>query len=249
MIEINKSLTLRSSDGADFTVLDASLADVTAVFVRADGVAFGARTMGLRSPMRAATACSLRPTTVAGNVAKNNGSNGNVTFQIDGNSNSVVGNQALHNANLGFSISGEGNLVTDNVASNNLQGFTRFLSRMFTKNAAIGNRTHGVSVNAPDPALLEISSSAIVGNVNLGIRVFDLSGAITKNNIFGNDTIGSNCGVLNTSTSLAASDNFWGASTGPGPDPADAACNDLGGTTIVDPVATKAFKVRFSLRP
>ena len=75
---------------------------------------------------------------------------------------------------------------------------------------------------------------------------------ITGNNIFGNGTTailsggdhGPNCGLVNLSGgSLIAQSNFWGAASGPGPDPADEVCNLSGATTVVDPVAPKPFNI------
>ena len=81
----------------------------------------------------------------------------------------------------------------------------------------------------------------------IGIRVFGRDATITDNNIFGNGTTGSNCGLLNVSgTVLTAPNNFWGAASGPGPDPADAigeACGGHPDPTLVDPVASKPFNI------
>jgi hypothetical protein len=65
---------------------------------------------------------------------------------------------------------------------------------------------------------------------------------VTRNNIWGNGTVGSpNCGVTNeTASLLTLAGNYWGTSTGPGPNPADAAC---GGPTATAPFATKVFKI------
>jgi hypothetical protein len=64
---------------------------------------------------------------------------------------------------------------------------------------------------------------------------------IQKNNIFANG-----CGLRNNgNNNLSATGNYWGASTGPGPDPADDVCEDSVGTTVTMPFAT----VRFSINP
>jgi len=52
---------------------------------------------------------------------------------------------------------------------------------------------------------------------------------------------------LNTSLDVAG--NYWGAPTGPGPDPADDACNVGFGTLTVTPFATRPFKVKAPIKP
>jgi hypothetical protein len=124
-------------------------------------------------------------------------------------------------------------------AHSNLLGFDVSTGR-FTGNVVNSNQTHGFFVNGSD---VEIRRNLIIGNGNLGIRAFSKV-VITENNIFGNDTLGGNCGLLNQGvTSLLATNNFWGTPSGPGPDPADAVCNDVGATTIVHPFATEAFRI------
>jgi hypothetical protein len=70
---------------------------------------------------------------------------------------------------------------------------------------------------------------------------------LRKNRIFGNlgekvfyQSEALNCGIVNNSGELVdATWNYWGAATGPGPDPADEAGKeticDRDGTTIVEP--------------
>jgi len=75
---------------------------------------------------------------------------------------------------------------------------------------------------------------------------------ISENNFYGNNVIPdsrftatplSNCGLANVGTNaVSATNNFWGAATGPGTDPADDVCNQsTGGTTVVR-FATHEFK-------
>ena len=70
------------------------------------------------------------------------------------------------------------------------------------------------------------------------------SGVIQRNNI-----VGHTCGVSNHAVpALDATNNYWGAATGPGADPADEVCDPVGdGTTIVAPFATKPFSVKVLL--
>jgi hypothetical protein len=76
---------------------------------------------------------------------------------------------------------------------------------------------------------------------------------VTHNNIFGNNNVpldgNVNCGVLNqTSAVVEATNNFWGAPTGPGANPADDACNVGGGQIIHTPFAEKQFPLGHKLK-
>ena len=98
---------------------------------------------------------------------------------------------------------------------------------------------------------VRLQRNAIIGNRRAGIEFSSSTAApnhqIHLNSIFGNGAEGmsdperpapSNCGLLNASGGFVnAARNYWGASTGPGPDPADEAGGrcDLSGTTLVEP--------------
>ncbi|MBI3459572.1 hypothetical protein HY009_01370, partial [Candidatus Acetothermia bacterium] len=141
----------------------------------------------------------------------------------------LSGNVASANGG-GFSFLGKGHVLTGNLASaNGTQGFAFIGSgHVLTGNAALGNRGPGIAIN---DAIVE-------------------SATITKNNLFGNNSSNfggfTNCGLLNRSGDpINASDNFWGAASGPGSDPADNVCNSgAGSTTTVAPPATKEFKIK-----
>jgi nitrous oxidase accessory protein NosD len=212
----------------------------------ADGVVFGKQGQGftIADARREGLLLQANNVTVVGNVAIGSGTNGNYAFSIDDSGHTISDNVTLGNARAGFGVHGTRHTVSDNVASDNLLGFDISFSGQFTGNAVTSNTTHGVGVNVFDPSGLEIRRNAVIGNRNLGVLIFRLNGTITENNIFGNDNLENNCGLLNqTGTMLMAPNNFWGAPSGPGPDPADAVCNDINSTTIVDPVATKPFNI------
>jgi hypothetical protein len=97
-------------------------------------------------------------------------------------------------------------------------------------NAAIGNRFFGIVVQGAQP---ENPSTA-------GFFA-------ERNNIYGNGTgISSpppNCGFFNTSQSFVkATHNYWGSALGPGPDPADFAC-ELDGAIASRPFSPVEFPV------
>jgi hypothetical protein len=88
------------------------------------------------------------------------------------------------------------------------------------RNTAAGNLRFGIDINGPTPVTL------------------------TQNNIYGNDTTGANCGLANlTDAAIDASNNFWGAASGPGPNPADDICNFGAGTSTSFP--SPPYRSRF----
>jgi len=244
MVKINKPLKLVSSDGAAVTVLDVGGADLGAVVIQADSVVFGKQGQGftLAQARREGLLLQANNVTVVGNVAIGSGTNGNDAFSIDGSGHAISHNVALGNARAGFGVHGSGHVVSDNVASGNRFGFDLTFSGQFTHNVASSNGdTGGIAVNARG---LDIHRNAINGNEGRGIMVFSSDMPLTENNIFGNGTNEDNCGIINnTGTVLMAPNNFWGAATGPGPDPADAVCGGHPDLTLVDPVATKPFNI------
>jgi hypothetical protein len=68
------------------------------------------------------------------------------------------------------------------------------------------------------------------------------------NNVFGNETCGIDY-IGSSSVSAAFPNNYWGAATGPGGDPADELCNFTGATITTAPFATKPFDIDPPLRP
>ncbi|MBI3770302.1 MAG: right-handed parallel beta-helix repeat-containing protein [Deltaproteobacteria bacterium] len=157
------------------------------------------------------------------NLASQNGGNGFVAQ----NGNTLKGDVALGNASTGFVLN-EGNGVTGCVAHANHNGF---------RLGGQGNT---------------LTKSAVLDNFGVGITAIDAGNAVTKTSVFGNgggavNVPGANinCGTLTSDgVTLQATRNFWGSTAGPGADPADLACNGVGATTNVLPVATKDTKVR-----
>jgi hypothetical protein len=108
---------------------------------------------------------------------------------------------------------------------------------------------------------VRLHRNAIIGNRRAGIEFLSSTAApnhrIHLNAIFGNGTDSMrdrdrpappNCGLLNASGGFVdAARNYWGSSSGPGPDPADEAgpgpC-DVSGTTRVEPYSPTRFRPR-----
>jgi hypothetical protein len=102
--------------------------------------------------------------------------------------------------------------VVGNVATANLVGIRVRGAVSLTTNAASINRFEGFNFS------------------------LDFSGVFTRNNMFAND-----CGVFSDTSTLKATNNYWGVATGPGAPPADDICG-AGATTT--PFATKPFIVK-----
>jgi hypothetical protein len=114
-----------------------------------------------------------------------------------------------------------GVLLSRDVSIGNQQGFNILGSATLTKVTAVGNLGGGIVLRA-------------AANVT-----------VANSNIFGNATTAGNCGVINQSdtNTVAVSNSFWGAPTGPGPAPANAVCDDEGSTTLVPSAAPEAFRI------
>jgi hypothetical protein len=116
---------------------------------------------------------------------------------------------------------------------------------------AVGNVAIGNDVGFDLRTAASVVGNAALGNVGSGFIVrSQFAGVFAKNNVLGNGKfIDSNCGMYNDRVGLLAANNYWGAATGPGGDPADTICNESGGTATVTPFATKPFKVKAPIKP
>lgn len=181
---------------------------------------------------------------MTGNVARNNGDNG---FFARGSGHRLSENAATANGLHGFDVGDSGHSLTANVAStNDEEGFEVDGSgHSFGGNAAHGNSGAGFALLGSSYTL---TGNSIVGNEGSGVFVGALASniQITKSNIFGNSRPENSAfGVFNASGQIQAINNFWGAASGPGPDPADDILDDaVGSQTVFAPFATKAFKIK-----
>jgi hypothetical protein len=162
---------------------------------------------------------------IVGNAFIGNGSQG-VLAQPDLGNLVFRGNVASGNAGSGFAIGTSGVTITGNVA--NANGGSGFLANgtgiTLTKNSAYANGQDGIAIG--------FLGEGVVANAN---------------NVAGNDLAGGGrCGISKfLATAADATGNFWGAPTGPGPAPADQACDDsMAGTLVTTPFATKEIKVK-----
>jgi hypothetical protein len=237
MIAVTKQLSIVSRDGAAATVIrfaDGGVASV-AVSLSTTGVTFGQRNRGF-SVVGDNAACNIgiRSTAnlsrIEGNVVTQCGRG----VQATGAGVGVSYNRATANSDLGFVVQSDGAVVTHNGAvSNGGTGFVvESLKWRMTNNVATNNGSDGTTVDGNG----QFTNNVMIGNktCGLGINGFLVAGfvdlTITRNSFYGN--LG-NCATFNnTFTVIDARRNFWGASTGPGADPADA---NMGNQTLVTP--------------
>ncbi len=255
VLKVDKAVAIQSTHGAAATVVDArnfftSEQSAAVVRITANGAVFGRVDHGF---------------TLTG-APRNNGLVTAATRVI------ITGNRSSGNAG-GFSIFGSQNVLSRNVAvANNGHGFEMFgQSHIFRANAAIGNNGEGFLVLGGQSHTIEnnvstangvgfhvfsgganLKSNSAVGNADVGILIGQgATASIGGSNIFGNGVLPvqsgpTNCGLLNSSgNSITATNNFWGAATGGGADPADEVC-DLSGSTAFLPFAQKPFSVQGS---
>lgn len=237
MIAVTKQLSIVSRDGAAATVLrfaDGGVASV-AVSLSATGVAFGQRNRGF-SVVGDNAACNvgIKSTATLSRIEGNVVTQCSRGIQATGAGAVVTHNRAIANSDLGFIVQSDGAMVTHNSAiSNGGTGFiVESLSWRMTNNVATDNGFDGTTVDGNG----QFTGNAMIGNKScgLGINGFLVAGlvdlTITGNSFYGNL---SNCATFNnTFTVIDARRNFWGASTGPGADPAD---ENQGNQTIVTP--------------
>ncbi|HEY2385974.1 MAG TPA: right-handed parallel beta-helix repeat-containing protein [Candidatus Binatia bacterium] len=173
--------------------------------------------------------------------------NGNVGLEAD-NRNVLTDNLALDNVGPGIDAQSGNTLKGDVALGNGDRGIQ--LDDDNTVTACVANANHnGINLAGHGNT---VTKSAVLDNFGVGILVGDVGNTISKTNLFGNGmgvvnvpNANFNCATLMSAAgALQATQNFWGAPTGPGLDPADAACNAIGGTTNLVPVATKEIKVR-----
>jgi hypothetical protein len=147
-----------------------------------------------------------------------------------------------HNRTLGRGTACSGYLAfqsSDRIASNTVMGCNSGFGEL---SSAGGSYVRNTVIGTSEAFLLngtiaQFSGNVLIGNGS-GVR---LEGATTAT-LVGNAFFGqrSNCGVQNnTGTTIQAINNWWGAPTGPGPDPADASCVfNPGSATVTTPFLT-----------
>lgn len=251
-IVVNKPLTLESEEGAGATIIDMSglLIDVVTVTSGGVGSVIGLPGRGFTLSNGGWGLSSANPfpglLTVSGNIAVNNLEDG---FLLHEPGPYVVDyNLAIRNATYGFIVhGGTGHKFRQNVAvSNRFAGFAADFGtgHEFSGNLAIGNGSGGFSLDH-DTGLTVRGNSAF-GNTSFGVGFFFTTATAAQNNVYGNDPAG-NCGVRSENSTVNAANNFFGAASGPGSDPADNVCSGSGSIVFI-PFAPFAFTVSTTWR-
>jgi len=242
IICLDKPLTVESSHGAEATFVQ----DTGSVDILVDGVVFGGQGKGFTLNHGAV---NFLPGT-SGNIVTGNTITGNVS--IDGSGHSFARNRVEGENSAGVLIAGTSHSVHDNVvsASPSLGNGGGPAFEVFgTGHSLAGNlvvsKAGGVTVNPGASGILVQGNSFLGNSVGVDLRA-GAEGTITGNNIFENALIDFpiNCGLLNDSgNTIDATNNFWGAASGPGPDPADEVCDGNGSTTLIYPAAAQQFVI------
>ena len=258
MVSINKSVTLVSSDGAAATIIDAHDIDVpTNVLVITTNATFGKPGKGflvtgtMHSGGRG-MAIDAANIVIRGNQfigERNSYSATGIETLPTAASILIEGNQVHGWFSYGILAGGGGTTVRKNKLSFNsfyaigANGGAAVLGNVLTANF------HGMVLGDPANAI----GNAIIGN---GAEVaVTANGLFQRNNVFENgekSVTANECGLISNASNasdLDATNNYWGASTGPGPDPADDAGTATCGPADVTPFASTPFKVKPSIKP
>jgi hypothetical protein len=134
----------------------------------------------------------------------------------------AIGNEAAGVRILGTAPH---SLTHSNVSSNGNGVYIGGGQFEVTHNLIAANRGYGVLFFDKDEILRgsnRVMLNDIVGN-GVGVSIDRTTVGITlnQNNIYGNGTDGSNCGLAIEENGVNATNNYWGAPSGPGSDPAD----------------------------
>jgi parallel beta-helix repeat protein len=261
MIVLAQTVTVTSSDGAAATIVDGRRLGIGCnVGLLADGCHFGKAGKGFTvtdtggSVNEVGIQLAGTNEIVSGNQVI--GSSSGIGIETPNNSNTalITGNEVL-GWRIGMFIQGSGakTVSKNQVSQNGDFGINSTGSALISGNVVTDNGLSGIILQN---AAGNVTGNAVHGNHVQGILVrAPFTGMIQKNDIFANGGNGS-CGLQNGEgpqfaypgvAGLVATNNYWGAATGPGSDPADlagGACDQDGGSTTVTPFATKPINVK-----
>jgi parallel beta-helix repeat protein len=259
-----------SRDGAGATVIDAGgewIENYIAVNAATDGVVFGKSGKGF-TVRNAAVGLYIKNgvagVRVRGTIAETCHYGflvGSLTGGGMAEGTVLKGNIAMSDGMAGFIVSDQSAVVSGNLAKASSYGFVvaGSSSTVVTKNLAVDNLGYGFLVMAGTTAP-SFSKNAAIGNTDAGLFVAGTGNAaivmkIKKNTFFGNggrpQYPPANCGLVIQNSgqqvlTVNADGNYWGAASGPGGNPADAAggsCSAGAVTLNLAEWATKEIKV------
>jgi hypothetical protein len=254
---IDRSVTVVSSAGAAATVIDSRLtAATTTVFLIGTNATFGKPGKGFT-----VTATSMQDgdgitvlgenLRVAGNQVLADAYRGaiygyGITTKDTSPGPVVIEANQVVGWSIGILADAPGTTVRKNVVTLNGIGIFARGGGVATANIATSN-SEGIRV---------VDGGTAIGNTSTANRAYGVSAytgaTVAQNNLFGNAF----CGLFTDGTgSIVATNNFWGAPTGPGPDPADLAttpgypCNKYQVSVTFTPFATMPFAVKAPIKP
>jgi hypothetical protein len=248
MLSINKPVNVISTDGAAATMIDAtSVAVGKNVFIIANDVEFGKPDHGFHvtNPDSVFYGIFVNGTDVKirGNlIARKPDDYLGTGIDTVTNSSQIVliEQNQVTGWNGGIVARDPGKKASKNQVSLNVFGIVAF-GGLVVGNVATANSV-GIQLTGSTSAV----GNATIANVSGVVVSNTFTGVIQKSNIFGNRS----CGLGNNGApGVAATNNYWGAATGPGPNPADTVCNSGGGTTTTTPFATARFAINPSFEP
>lgn len=264
LLSVNKAVTIVSSHGAASTVIDAHSMDVARNVLlllnggefgrpgkgftvtntkrhQADGIEVDGANVKLRGNQivssQVAPFSGEEPLPRNGIVAS---SGGPVLIQA---------NQVIGQWSQGIVARGTGKTVRNNQVSAS-EGIGIFGA---DDALLLGNIVSAVGAGVWVRGGASAITNAVYGN-HYGIvvehddEVLPFTGTVERNNIVGN-FCGFNNLNLGAPVPLEAQNNYWGAASGPGADPADTACADDEGPTNMTPFATAPFRVNAPIKP
>jgi hypothetical protein len=249
MLAVNKAVSLTSSGGAAATLIDArtvnQLVNVALFLVEGE---FGRPGKGFTVTATAyldgkGIVIDSGELAVRGNQVVQNthasSSTGAIGIDMPFPQDILVEGNQVTGWYIGIAARGAGNIVRRNQVAQNGTGIAA------SRGEVIGNVVTGNVVGLDLRGSAHVFGNAIHGNDG-GIFVgYATSGVVERNNVFGNRDFGLN---NNETAGLVATDNYWGAVSGPGDDPADDVLDGLSTTTFA-PFATVPFKVKAPIKP
>jgi parallel beta-helix repeat protein len=253
LIDVDKSVTITSRDGATATLLTAGGATVDRlVSISASNVVFGQKGKGFEMlGDGAAHGIEVMPAASTATVAGHVVGGFNSGIRVAGTTATLASNRLAVNTD-GIRLVAGGAAVTDNTCQRNTRGIsidnapgTNTLSKNL-----VNSNDNGVVVANPG-APQTISKNVISGNTASGIAVLatapnNATVTAVANSIFGNGETTGNCGLVDQSDgTIEATGNYWGAAAGVGGNPADQVCVGVaGGTTNFGSPETREIKVK-----
>jgi hypothetical protein len=237
VVDVDESVRVYSSAGADATVIEATDLGLGAEMVRisAPGAVFGKRSGGFTILLPPATGVGIQVLAAGVTVAGNEILGGLDGIRVDG-TDSIVSDNRVALAATGIAIFGGACTAARNSVIGCEIGLrAEGIGCVLDANALVSNDAGLLT----DGSEIAVQRTLFAGNRQVGASLVGGDHRIESSSFFGNgdaSTASPNCAVSSESA-LNASGNYWGSPLGPGHDPADLVCN---AEIASDPFAKKA---------